>query len=253
LSLRGDLTGPTYTARVSPPGTTSRVALSLCWLPVGAAMLGVAIWLIRTRWATLLDAHPAMLATTIALGLVGIVAVFWAIGSLTVGARYDAYTDDDGLEGPRPRTRAELLRRAQVRIGLGVPALIVCVALTAGLTWARPFPAAPVGVAAMRSGGVVQVTDRLTWYELAKVAVNAKGEPIEPTVGLVFVPGARVDPRAYASILRPVAEAGYLVAVLKPPFQVALPNSTPRRSATGRSAVTRSAGSPPRRTRTTTR
>ena len=63
-------------------------------------MLGVAIWLIWTRWASLLNGHPAMLATTIALGFLGVIAVFWAIGSLTVGARYDTYVDDDE---PTPR------------------------------------------------------------------------------------------------------------------------------------------------------
>jgi pimeloyl-ACP methyl ester carboxylesterase len=36
------------------------------------------------------------------------------------------------------------------------------------------------------------------------------------------VPGARVDSRAYAHILRPLAEAGYLVAVLKEPFGLAV-------------------------------
>ncbi len=217
---------PTYTPRVSQPGATSRVVLAICWLPVGTAMLGVAIWLIWTRWATLLNGHPAMLATTIALGFLGVIAVFWAIGSLTVGARYDAYVDDDGAEGPRRRTQAQQRRRARVRVALGVPALVVCVALTVGMAWARPFPAAPVAVAAMRSGDDIQVTDRLTWFEMVKLARNAKGEPVRPTVGLVFVPGARVDPRAYANILRPVAEAGYLVAVVKPPFGLALPNST---------------------------
>ena len=59
------MTVATYTARVSQPGATSRVVLSVCWLPVGTAMLGVAIWLIWTRWASLLNGHPAMLATTI--------------------------------------------------------------------------------------------------------------------------------------------------------------------------------------------
>ncbi|HEY5978840.1 MAG TPA: alpha/beta hydrolase [Microlunatus sp.] len=210
---------------MSPPGATSRVALALCWLPVGAAMLGVAIWLIWTRWASLLNGHPAMLATTIALGFLGIIAVFWAIGSLTVGARYDEYVDDDA-DAPRRRTPAQQRRRARVRLALGLPALILCAALTIGMAWARPFPAAHVAVAAMRSGDDIQVSDRLTWFEMSKIARNAKGEPVRPTVGLVFLPGARVDPRAYANVLRPVAEAGYLVAVVKPPFNLALPNST---------------------------
>ena len=45
------------------------------------------------------------------------------------------------------------------------------------------------------------------------------GEP--PEVGVVFQPGARVDARAYAHILRPVAEAGYEVVIVKQPFGVA--------------------------------
>jgi hypothetical protein len=199
--------------------------LALCWLVVGTAMLGVGIWLIWTRWSVLLNGHPTMLATTIVIGFLGVVAVFWAIGSLAVGARYDAYVDDDS-DQPRRRTLAQQRRRARVRIALGVPALILCAALTMGLAWARPFPAAPVALAAMKSGDDIQVTDKLTWYEMKKVAQDAKGAAIEPTVGLVFVPGARVDPRAYANILRRVARAGYLVAVVKPPYGLAMPNST---------------------------
>jgi hypothetical protein len=188
-------------------------------------MLGVAIWLIWTRSDTLLNGHPALLATAIVVGFLGVVALIWAIGSLTVGARYDAYAEDE-YDEPRLRTAAQLRRRAQIRIALGVPALVICLGVTIALAWARPFPAAPVAVAAMRSEADVQVSDRLTWYEMKKVARNSKGEAIEPTVGLVFVPGARVDPRAYANILRPVAQAGYLVAVVKPPYNLALPNST---------------------------
>lgn len=222
----GQYLAPTYTARVSQPGATSRVVLSLCWLVLGTAMLGVGSWLIWTRWSVLLNGHPAMLATTIVLGFLGVVAVFWAIGSLAVGARYDAYVDDDESDEPQPRTVAQQRRRARIRIALGVPALILCAALTLGLAWARPFAAAPVAVAAMKSGDDIQVTDKLTWFELKKVTQDAKGATVQPTVGLVFVPGARVDPRAYANILRPVAEAGYLVAVVKPPYGLAMPNST---------------------------
>lgn len=188
-------------------------------------MLAVAIWLIWTRGSTLLNGHPAMLITTIAVGIAGVIAVFWAIGSLLVGERYDSYVD--GGDGqPRRRTPTQQRRRAQVRLALGVPALIVCVALTAGLAWARPFPADPVAIAAMRSSGDIGVSDRLTWFEMKKTARNAKGGLVEPTVGLVFLPGARVDPQAYAQVLRPLVEAGYLVAVVKPPFGFALPNSS---------------------------
>jgi pimeloyl-ACP methyl ester carboxylesterase len=38
----------------------------------------------------------------------------------------------------------------------------------------------------------------------------------------VFYPGALVDPRAYLALLRPLAEQGHLVVVVKPPLNVAL-------------------------------
>jgi len=192
-------------------------------------MVGVSVWLLWSRWSVLLNGQPAMLATCIMLGFTGIIALFWAFGSLTVGARYDAYVDDES-DVPRRRTSDQLRRRARIRIALGVPALVICVALTAGLAWARPAPASPVAIAAMRSGDGVQVSDRLTWYEMKKVAKNAKGQTVQPRVGLVFVPAPRVDPRAYANILRPVVDAGYLVAVVKPAYGVALPNNATLRT-----------------------
>ncbi len=40
------------------------------------------------------------------------------------------------------------------------------------------------------------------------------------TVGLIFYPGALVDPKAYAPLARQVAEAGHRVAIVKIPFRV---------------------------------
>ena len=188
-------------------------------------MVVVSAWLLWSRWSVLLNGQPAMLATSIVLGFTGIIALFWAIGSLTVGARYDTYVDDDS-DVPRRRTADQLRSRSRIRIALGVPALIIGVILTIGLAWAHPAAATPVAVAAMRSGGGIQVSDRLAWYEMKKVVKNDKGQPVQPKAGLVFVPSPRVDPRAYANILRPLVEAGYLVAVVKPAYGVALPNTT---------------------------
>ncbi len=39
---------------------------------------------------------------------------------------------------------------------------------------------------------------------------------------LVFIPGARVDPRAYAGLLRQVAAAGFPVVIVKPPYGIGL-------------------------------
>ena len=42
-----------------------------------------------------------------------------------------------------------------------------------------------------------------------------------PATGLVFYPGGRVDPRAYAPAARALAEEGYLVAIVPMPFDLA--------------------------------
>jgi hypothetical protein len=102
--------------------------------------------------------------------------------------------------------------------------LFLCGLLVGALAWSRPYPASPVAVAAMRSADGVRVSDRLTWFEMASTARDDDDQVVRPTTGLVLVPGARVDPRAYAHVLRPLARAGYLVTVLKEPFGVSLIN-----------------------------
>jgi Alpha/beta hydrolase family len=42
-----------------------------------------------------------------------------------------------------------------------------------------------------------------------------------PQLGVMFYPGARVDARAYAHLLRPVAEAGFQVVIAKEPLGIA--------------------------------
>jgi hypothetical protein len=197
------------------PGARSRIMLAIIWLLLGAAMVAVAVWLGWTRWSAILSGHPALLAMTIVCALVGAVAVLWAVGSLVLGGRLDREGDP---WHPTRRTPSELRRRARWRIILAVPALVVCGALLAVVAYARPFVADPVAVAALRPDDRVRVADRITWYEMSPIAEDRAGNPIEPTTGLVFVPGGRVDSRAYARMLRPLVEAGYFVAVLKEPL-----------------------------------
>jgi dienelactone hydrolase len=195
-------------------GDHSRRVLALVWLLVGAAMVLVPVWLAWTRWEPILVGHPLMLALGIGCGLVGFVAVAWAVASLVLGDRSE--------DRAQPRTERQRVRRAKRRIALGVPALFLCVLLVGALAWSRPYPASPVAVDAMRSADGVRVSDRLTWFEMASTASDDDDEVVRPTTGLVLVPGARVDPRAYADVLRPLARAGYLVTVLKEPFGVSL-------------------------------
>ena len=42
-----------------------------------------------------------------------------------------------------------------------------------------------------------------------------------PTVGFIFYPGGRVDYRAYAPVLRMIAESGYFVALVPAPLNLA--------------------------------
>ncbi len=197
------------------PGALSRTVLALLWLLLGVAMVAVPVWLGWTRGTVLLDGHPAALALGLATGLLGFVAVTWAIASLVVGDRQDREGDPDH---PAHRTPAELERRAKVRIVLAVPLLVLALAAVLILGYSKPLAAAPEALTALRTENGIRVVDRITWYELVPSVEDARGTLVRPATGLVFLPGARVDPRAYAPELRRVAQAGYLVVVLKEPF-----------------------------------
>lgn len=80
-----------------------------------------------------------------------------------------------------------------------------------GSTAASPMPEA---LAALESDSQVSVvTDPwLVFQPTGRV----------PTTGLVLYPGGRVDPRAYAPAGRALAEAGYLVAIVPMPLNLAV-------------------------------
>jgi hypothetical protein len=210
------------------PGALSRTVLALLWLVLGAAMVAVSVWVGWTRGRVVLNGHPAAVVLVLATGLLGFVAVAWAIASLAIGDRLDRELDREGDDPERPvrRTQAQLERRARVRILLAVPALVLALLAVVLLGYSRPFAAQPDALAAMRSEGGVRIVDRVTWYELVPSLEDARGTAVRPTTGLVFLPGARVDPRAYAPELRRVAEAGYLVVVLKEPFGFSIVDRT---------------------------
>ncbi len=196
--------------------------LSLMWIVLGLTMVLVAVWLGWTRWSAILSGHPVMLVAAIACGLLGMIALAWSVATLLIGRRLDEQRDPEHPESPARRTPAQVERRARWRIVLAVPALLGCLLLVSSLAYARPFVAEPGSIAAMRSSSTVRLVERLGWYEMVPIRANDAGEAVKPTTGLVFVPGARVDSRAYGQLLRPLAEAGYLVAVLKEPFGLAI-------------------------------
>ncbi len=193
--------------------------LAVIWLLLGLGMIAVPTWLGWTRWPAILSGHPITLVSTIVCGLLGFVAVAWSIATLAIGGRQDK---DGDADHPARRTPAQLERRSRRRIVVAVPSLIICLLLVGGLAYTRPFVATSVATAALQSGDGVQINERLSWYELNPVKEDKSGKVLKATTGLIFIPGAKVDARAYAHILLPLAKAGYLVVVLKEPFGLSI-------------------------------
>lgn len=94
-------------------------------------------------------------------------------------------------------------------------ALVLLVATGAAVVWAAtPYGPMPEAEAALLSDAVVQVDAAgvLTFTPVAKPAV----------VGLIFYPGARVAPAAYAPAARSIAEEGFLVIITPMPLNLAV-------------------------------
>jgi hypothetical protein len=79
----------------------------------------------------------------------------------------------------------------------------------------RPFSAREPALAAMRSDARVTVTESATQV----VMEPADGSAAD--LGVFFQPGARVEARAYAAVLRPLAESGFRVVIVKQPLGIA--------------------------------
>ena len=116
---------------------------------------------------------------------------------------------------PSPPERRRRGRRIAGVILLVVLGLLAIAAV--GFLWyAQPVPLLPEATAA------------LTSTEAVDVSVGADGTLLftptatTPTVGLVLYPGGKVPPAAYAPAARSIAEAGYLVAIVDVPFNLAV-------------------------------
>ena len=87
-------------------------------------------------------------------------------------------------------------------------------AVLALIWWLVPYSAAPPALAAMTSDDTLTVTETPS-----QIVMTPTGIPSE--VGVLFQPGALVDARAYAAVLRPLAENGHIVVIPKQPFGIA--------------------------------
>lgn len=83
------------------------------------------------------------------------------------------------------------------------------------LVWANnSLPAMPQALEALRSDEQVQV-DRSSWIVFSPAGQN-------PTVGVIFYPGGKVDPQAYAPPMRRLAEDGLLAVIVPMPLNLAV-------------------------------
>lgn len=154
----------------------------------GAAigLAGAVAWSAVTAWRAIVHSHPAYL---VILGLVMVVALVLA------------------LRRPPMRHRLRV-----VRVGLLALAWVLAVAT---VVYFRPIGAEPLAVAAMEGTATVRVDEQATAIVLRPVGARAD-------LGVAFYSGGLVEPRAYAAILTPVAEAGYPVVIIKPPLNIGL-------------------------------
>jgi hypothetical protein len=80
--------------------------------------------------------------------------------------------------------------------------------------WSRPFSAQEPALTAMESDGAVTISESLT-----RIVMTPTTRASDTAV--FYQPGAKVEARAYAAVLRPLAEAGHHVVIVKQPLGIA--------------------------------
>ena len=161
----------------------------------GLGIAAVAV-VLATRWSPVMAGHPAYPLT---LALVAVACVVVALSALLTRS-----AGGGGAHG----------RPSPWRLAGGIVASVLAVAVFGVLIWLRPLGATQRALDALADGPGVDVTESAT-----RIALRPAGGVSQ--TGLVFYPGAKVDARAYAAILRPLAEAGHPVVIVKLPFGIA--------------------------------
>lgn len=155
-----------------------------------AAVAGVLVvaWACLTGWGAIVHGHP----------LYAVLLVATLLASTFAGWR----------------TVRPLRTRTGWRRILRVILLVASIGWVALIAWLRPFSALEPALDAMGSDTRVTVTEDAT-----QIVMSPTGSA-SPT-GVFFQPGAKVDARAYAAVLRPLAESGYTVIIPKQPLGIA--------------------------------
>ncbi len=156
--------------------------------------------------SAVLGGHPALpilLSAALSLGLL------WIFVLVKRSTLLERWSLNQARNPPRHQQTQRSVSRWQLLRGLAGRS--VALLLVAGLAWLNPFPHQPSGADGQTTGTTTEDATSITLAPEGKASV-----------GLVFYPGARVDSRAYQDILGPLANAGYLVVILKAPLGIAL-------------------------------
>lgn len=163
----------------------------LAWIAAATAVAGVVVVVVAlaTSWAAVVHGHPAYAVVLAVTALVSILALVLALR----------------------RTRR---RRGAWRAAGRVALIVLGAGWIAAVAWLQPHAAVEPALTAMASDAAVTVTETTTDIVLAPADGAA-------TTGVFFQPGALVDARAYAAVLRPLADAGIVVVIPKQPLGIA--------------------------------
>jgi hypothetical protein len=112
---------------------------------------------------------------------------------------------------PKPPKR----RRRWPKILAAVLGIAAILFVVAGALYVQPQPLLPEARAALASTDAVTFADEPGWISFTP-KTNAHG------TGLVFYPGAKVEPAAYAPAAQAIAAAGYPVFIAKMPLNLAI-------------------------------
>lgn len=93
---------------------------------------------------------------------------------------------------------------------------LLLVVLTGFFVWAS-FPLGPgsTAMASLESNSAVSVETHPDWIAFSPASAQAK-------TGFIYYPGGRVDYRSYAPLLRPIADQGYIVILVRMPLSLAV-------------------------------
>ncbi|MCY7417158.1 MAG: alpha/beta hydrolase [Chloroflexi bacterium] len=106
-------------------------------------------------------------------------------------------------------------KRRWLRWVAAIVGLVLLVAVVVGAWFVQPQPNLTEASAAMISTPQVVVSQDRGWIEFRPTAS-------EPATAFIFYPGGKVEPAAYARSAQVIAEAGYLVAVVPMPLNLAV-------------------------------